>query len=133
MHDRGISMIISGISVDSLLRAQEKFELFRQGMVFERDYAGAIQAYEYCFELAWKTMTRVLEQRGMITNSPRETFRIAARVGLISDAELWFAFMKERNHTVHCYDQDVVDDVVEIFPIFSQELKVFLINLARSE
>jgi nucleotidyltransferase substrate binding protein (TIGR01987 family) len=126
-------MIISGISIDSLLRAQEKFELFRQDMVSERDYAGAIQAYEYCFELAWKTMKRVLEQRGMIANSPRETFRIAARIGLISDAEMWFEFMKERNHTVHCYDQEVVDDVVDIFPLFSVELRKFLVNLARSE
>jgi len=126
-------MIISGISIDSLLRVQEKFELFRQDMVSERDYAGAIQAYKYCFELAWKTMKRVLEQRGMIANSPRETFRIAARIGLISDAEMWFEFMKERNHTVHCYDQEVVDDVVDIFPLFSVELRKFLVNLARSE
>jgi len=126
-------MIINGISIDSLLRAQKNFELFRQDMVTDRDFAGAIQAYEYCFELAWKTMKRVLEQRGLIANSPRETFRFAARVGLITDPELWFEFMKERNHTVHCYDQDAVDDVVDVFPLFSEELQKLLINLAKSE
>ncbi|MEI7581026.1 MAG: hypothetical protein WCJ17_04465 [bacterium] len=36
-------MIISGISIDSLLRAQEKFELFRQDMIessLRQDYGG---------------------------------------------------------------------------------------------
>ncbi|MDQ5890820.1 MAG: hypothetical protein QG604_694 [Candidatus Dependentiae bacterium] len=124
-------MIIHGISINPLLKAQENFELFRQDMVTDRDHAGAIQAYEYCFELAWKTMKRVLEARGQIANSPREAFRLAAREGFIDNPEIWFDFMKERNRTVHCYDREVLDEVISYLPQFSEELQKFLVNLAK--
>jgi nucleotidyltransferase substrate binding protein (TIGR01987 family) len=42
----------------------------------ERD--GAIQRFEYCFDLSWKTLKRFLEKSGMVDlNSPRSVFSAA--------------------------------------------------------
>lgn len=119
-------MIIDGIDITSLLKAQEKFEYYRQNIKTEERELAAIQTFEYCFELTWKTMRRLLERRGETTNSPRETLRSAAREGFISDPELWFTFLVQRNHTVHCYNDEVASHVVKIMPQFSTELKKFL-------
>lgn len=42
----------------------------------ELEKAGAIQAFEICYELSWKTMKRILAYRGLEANSPREVFRL---------------------------------------------------------
>lgn len=83
-------MIIENINIESLLKAFDKFEQFRQNLDTEQEQAGAIQAFEYCFELVWKTMKRLLDARGKIANSPREAFRMAGLEGFIKDPEIWF-------------------------------------------
>lgn len=50
----------------------------------ERD--GAIQRFEYCFDLAWKALKRHLEKSGLIDlNSPRSVFAAAYSEGVIDD------------------------------------------------
>ena len=65
------------------MKAFKKFESFRQNLNTEQEQAGAIQAFEYCYELSWKYMRKLLAVRGKIVNSPRETFRMAALEGFI--------------------------------------------------
>ncbi len=122
-------MIIDGIDVTTLLKAREKFEEYRQNIKTERDELAAIQTFEFCFELTWKTMRRLLESRGEITNSPKATLRSAAQEGFITDPELWFTFLVQRNHTVHCYNEEVVSHVIKIMPQFSQALASFLTHI----
>ncbi len=125
-------MIIDGIQIDPLLKAFSKFEKFRQHLNSEQEKAGAIQAFEYTFELAWKTMKRLMEARGKVANSPRETFRISALEGFIVDPEIWFDFIKKRNLTVHTYSEAEMNDVLEIFEKFSLEMNTFLKNIQKS-
>lgn len=66
--------ISNDIYLDPLLKAQKKFENFRQNLNTEQEQAGAIQAFEYSFELAWKTLKRVLKHKGLEVGSPRDTF-----------------------------------------------------------
>lgn len=87
-------MIIDNVYITPLLKAFKKFEAFRVHTVTEQEKAGAIQAFEYCFELVWKIMKKLLEERGRIANSPKETFRMAALEGFIQDVEVWFNFFK---------------------------------------
>lgn len=65
---------VNGVNIDPLLKAYNKFEEFRGDLKTEKDNAAAIQAFEYCFELVWKTMQRLLEARGKYADSPREAF-----------------------------------------------------------
>lgn len=88
--------------------------------------SGAIQHFEFCFELTWKTMKRILAQRGKVTNSPKSTFRDAAMEGLIDNPETWFEFLENRNLIIQAYNQDISDQIYTLLPKFEIETKKFL-------
>lgn len=119
-------MIIDGIDISPLLKAHKKFEAFRKHLGTEQEKAGAIQAFEYTYEQAWKAMKRLLETRGIIVQSPRETFREAAINEMIEHPDVWFDFIKVRNITVHTYDEEEIAEVLSFLEVFSQELRYFL-------
>jgi nucleotidyltransferase substrate binding protein (TIGR01987 family) len=105
-------MLIQQTNISPLLKAFSKVEAFRVNDKTDQEKAGTIQAFEYCFELTWKIMKRLLEERGRIANSPKETFRMAALEGFISDPEIWFDFLQKRNLTVHSYNNEYADKVI---------------------
>jgi len=70
-----------------------------------------IQRFEFCWELAWKTVSLWLNYQGINVQSPRETFREAHAVGLIEDGNLWSDMQKMRNLTVHTYNEELADEV----------------------
>ena len=112
----------STIDLSKVLKAQAVFERFRQDMRNDRDQAGAVQAFEFCYELAWKIMKRFLASRGQETGSPKDTFRAAAIEKIIDDPEVWFEFQKKRNLTTHTYEHENLEAIVAIFDQFSDEL-----------
>ena len=119
-------MWIGEINISPLLKAFSKLEKFRQNNNTEQEKAGNIQSFEYSFELLWKTMKRLLSERGQNANSPRETFRMAGLEGFIEDPEIWFEFLKKRNLTTHTYNEEEIEKIITIFPHFSEEAKKFL-------
>ncbi len=119
-------IIILGINISPLQNAFNKFEQFRNHIIDEQDRAGAIQAFEFCFELAWKTIKRILTQKGLEVRSPRDAFREAAVNQLIDDPTLWFQFIDKRNLTSHTYDEVIVLEIEKIFPLFSKELTILI-------
>jgi nucleotidyltransferase substrate binding protein (TIGR01987 family) len=122
-------MTTDTLNLDRLRKAQATFERFRKNMQDDRDQAGAVQAFEFCYELAWKCMKRVLSLRGFEIGSPKETFRKAAIEKLIDNPEVWFEFQKKRNLTVHVYEQEILEEVVAVFDHFSQELNTLIQRL----
>ena len=118
--------IILGINLSPLLNAFKKFELFRSHILDEQDRAGAIQSFAFCFELAWKTIKRILTQKGIDVRSPRDAFREAAANNLIDDPKLWFQFIDKRNLTSHTYDEKTDIEIEQIFPTFSYELSTLI-------
>lgn len=71
----------------------------------------AIKRFEFTFELAWKSLQRYLKEEGLVAQSPREAFRVAARAGLISDDAPWGVVLEDRNLTVHTYDENLANAV----------------------
>lgn len=91
--------------------------------------AGVIQNFAFTYELCWKFIQRWLrENRSPIIAEPRtrkELIRLAAREGLIADAEAWFRFGYARNTTSHTYDRRKAEDVYRVALAFlpaAQEL-----------
>ncbi len=114
------------IDFSYLYKAHAVFERFRRHLETDQEKAGAVQAFEFCYELSWKLMKRILEQRGAEVGSPRSTFRKAFEEGLIDSVEIWFEFLEKRNLTVHTYNEINLDAILESFNDFSNELKKFL-------
>ncbi len=114
------------IDISRLLKAQKVFERFRRDMCNDRDQAGATQAFEFCYELSWKMMKRILAHRGQETGSPKDTFRRAALEKIIDDPQVWFTFLNMRNLTVHTYEEENLQAIVDHFDLFSRELTLFI-------
>ena len=74
-------------------------------------------------------MKRILAYRGVIVNSPREAFRLAAREGLITDPECWFDYLGQRNLTSHTYDEEVAEKIFAVLPDFEKDVMAFITTI----
>jgi nucleotidyltransferase substrate binding protein (TIGR01987 family) len=93
---------------------------------------GAIQRFEYTFELAWKTIKRYLEMYGLekVDNlNNRDLFRAGFENGLINDASAWFDYLTDRNQTAHIYDQNIAAEVFDSAKGFLADVKYLLTQL----
>jgi len=97
---------------------------------FIRD--SVIQRFEFCWELACKTLRLKLEAEGIMVNTPRETWQQALQVALIADGNAWSEAQKKRNLTSHTYDEKLADEVYGY--VLQQGLPLFqkLANLVAS-
>ncbi len=116
---------------------EEKLALFEQALKtfkdallehpsqLERD--GAIQRFEYCFDLSWKTLKHYLEKRGIIDlNSPKSVFAAAYREKIISDELIWSAIIAKRNLSVHTYNQKLADSLFAELPEYYEAMYLLL-------
>lgn len=93
----------------------------------------SIQRFEFCIELYWKLLKRILEVKGQLVTYPKDILQEAYRGQLLDDEEMWLAMLKDRNQTSHTYDEELADQVycrVKIyFPIMKKTFeKLWLIN-----
>ena len=78
-------------------------------------HAGVIQSFEFTYELAWKTLRRVMAAKlgdaALTGVDKQELFRLAAKHGWLHDPEKWFEFNDARNMTSHAYDRVIAEDI----------------------
>jgi len=92
--------------------------------------AGAIQNFEFTYELCWKFMRRWLE--GNLGSAyiegvtRRELFRLSAENRLLTDVDQWMEYHDARNETAHTYDEDTAKDVFETARIFLADAQKLL-------
>lgn len=113
---------MTDLSFAPFINAHRVFNEFRNDMKTDRDMLGAIHAFEFTFELAWKAMKKVLKINGYEVGSPRDTFRKAASEGLIDDPQKWFDFLEKRNLSSHTYEKSQILEVIRIFDEFDIEV-----------
>lgn len=95
----------------AVFRLREALEDYRSTPLSSvRD--GVIQRFEFCAELAWKTMREYLLDQGYTEiNSPKAVIRQAFAYGMIEDAEGWVRLMNDRNLTSHVYDERTAEEI----------------------
>jgi len=64
-----------------------------------------IKAFEFSFELSWKTLKDLLNHEGLDALLPREVLRQAFAYGLLTDGQLWIDMLEQRNLMAHAYDE----------------------------
>ena len=76
---------------------------------------GTVHRFEYCFELAWKTLNDYLIESGVTISpvTPRQVIKDAFAAKLLDDGQLWMDMLVERNLLAHTYDKAVFDQAVE--------------------
>ena len=91
----------------------------------ERD--GAIQRFEYCYDLAWKTLKHFLEKRGIMDlNSPKSVFLAAHAEKVIDDELIWSTIITKRNLSVHTYNQKLADSLFAELPLYYDAMYLLL-------
>jgi nucleotidyltransferase substrate binding protein (TIGR01987 family) len=73
----------------AFLLLREAMETLQKRELSALEKEGVIQRFEYCWELAWKTMKDYMESQGVIldTITPKTTMRAALQSKIISDGE----------------------------------------------
>jgi nucleotidyltransferase substrate binding protein (TIGR01987 family) len=64
---------------------------------------GAIQRFEYCFELAWKTTKDYMEANGFVfaVVMPRQVLKEAYAAKVIEDGQVWIAVFEQAVEAIH--------------------------------
>ncbi len=88
---------------------------------FLRD--ASIQRFEFCFELAWKSVQTVAREFGQEASSPRAALGIALRNGWVSDEAAWLDMLDARNRTSHTYREATAREVYGELPAFLGHLR----------
>jgi len=90
---------------------QKAFDLLTDTLMItepsEAERAGLIQFFEISFELAWKVLKDYLENEGFTVVSPRDAIKQAFQAGMLDDGHVWIDALKDRNLTVHTYEQKI--------------------------
>ena len=63
-----------------------------------------IKAYEFSFELGWKTLKDLLAYEGIDAPLPRQVIREAFAAELLPDGQVWIDMLEQRNLMAHTYD-----------------------------
>ncbi|HLE12585.1 MAG: hypothetical protein A2504_03880 [Bdellovibrionales bacterium RIFOXYD12_FULL_39_22] len=106
------------------IRSKQRFENFKKAIkLYEEaistkmsrlEEEGLIQRFEYTFELAWKCLQDLMQERGYAEiRGPRPVIEQSFQDGLITDGPLWLAMLQARNATVHLYDEATFVDVIK--------------------
>ncbi len=77
---------------------------------FLRD--SAIQRFEFCTDLSWKTLQSFLkEEKGIICNSPKDCFKEAYSSEVIEYDVFYLDLIDLRNLTSRTYHEELADEV----------------------
>jgi len=75
---------------------------------------GLIKAFEYTFELNWKTLQDLLKEKGYLDIvGPRPVIEQSFADGTILDGKEWMRMLKSRNLTSHTYNEEIAEEIVK--------------------
>ena len=101
--------------------------------------AAAIQAFEFTYELAIKSLKRHLEASepnpaAVEEMSFNEMIRRGYQLGLLqAEMPAWRAFRRDRGTTSHAYDEAKAQEVFDAIPAFATEAKFLLAQIERRQ
>ena len=94
--------------------------------------AGCIQYFEFCFELAWKSIKVANDELGLPEcTSPKSCLKSAFAQGWIESEEPWLEMLLARNRMAHTYDAATALAVYDKLKGFQQPLEALCMHFER--
>ena len=141
-----LSVIYNSLSVmtnfDNDIRWQQRFHSFNKAFhqlqkfisktdLNEIEEQGLIKAFEYTYELSWKTLQDILKNKGYKDIlGPKPVIEQSFQDGYIIDGKGWMRMHKGRNLTSHTYDEETAKEIIqgirEEFFVLLEQLKIKL-------
>ncbi|OGU14291.1 MAG: hypothetical protein A2X61_16185 [Ignavibacteria bacterium GWB2_35_12] len=93
----------------------------------ELEKMALIKAFEFTFELGWKTLKDYLFDAGFEVASPKETIRQAFQAQYISEADVWMDAIDKRNESAHAYEGEILDATTDFIvnQFYSVSIKMY--------
>ncbi|NCD34904.1 MAG: DUF86 domain-containing protein [Spartobacteria bacterium] len=96
--------------------------------------AGCIQYFEFCFELAWKTMKSIASDQGVgECNSPKSSLKFAFKSGWIDNEVVWLDMLKARNKMSHTYNASSAMEIYDRLSDYRDALRALTCYLQNME
>jgi nucleotidyltransferase substrate binding protein (TIGR01987 family) len=98
----------------SLKKAFNQLERFiAEEELNEMEEQGLIKAFEYTYELSWKTLQDLLKEKGYNDIlGPKPVIEQSFQDGYITKGKEWLKMHNSRNLTTHSYDKETADEIV---------------------
>lgn len=96
-------------------KAFSQLERFMQAeKLNEMEEQGLIKAFEYTYELSWKTLQDLLIEKGYNNIvGPKPVIEQCFQDGYIVDGKGWMRMHLSRNLTAHTYDEETAVEIIE--------------------
>ena len=98
----------------SLKKAFNQLERFiAEEELNEMEVQGLIKAFEYTYELSWKTLQDLLKEKGYNDIiGPKPVIEQSFQDGYIIKGKEWLKMHNSRNLTTHSYDKETANEIV---------------------
>ena len=96
-------------------KAFSQLERFMQEETLnEMEEQGLIKAFEYTYELSWKTLQDLLKEKGYTdVVGPKPVIEQSFQDGYIVDGKGWMRMHVSRNLTSHTYDEETAEEIIK--------------------
>lgn len=117
------------VNFNKALKQLERF--VKEEDLNEMEEQGLIKAFEYTYELAWKTLQDLLKEKGYngITG-PKPVIMQSFQDGYIYNGKEWNLMHKSRNKTSHTYDEEtakeIINEIHETYVFLLKDLQIKL-------
>ncbi len=97
----------------ALFRLTGAVQLSKERELSDLEQQGLIQAFEFTFELAWKTLKDIIIEGVAFEKSPgvNVIISLALQEGLIHGEDQWEEMKEARIRTTHAYEEAMADAI----------------------
>ena len=100
-------------ALNKLTTAFTRLEQAIDRVIDDLDRDGAIQRFEFTFELLWKTAKIFLAYEGFRCAGPRSCIKEGVRREILLAGEVLLDMLEDRNKTTHIYDEHTAEEIFE--------------------
>ena len=88
-----------------------------------------IQRFEFCIELFWKTLKKLMLSEGIQTSTPKDTLTKAYENKWLEKGDIWLQMLNDRNETSRVYIENKAREIYQHIHAYFPEIKKAFLSL----